>query len=519
MKFPAPTWLLIVSFAFATNVTLPVRAEELSAEDEVPGFASVRSVPPAPAAESFVPDAREQAESIYLPPLEQELQQHGGSYLYEPLDVVNRQQHDERDPHNPVLRLPECWPSPQPPCSLPNDFLGPGFVQWNPNLHGLGDDPYMWEPRFVLHGGYQLFGAYFDQGGAERNGIGHQLFVDLDYRLTGTERFHVQFRPLGEQNTGGSFWQLNSPQQYFDNSTAAPQRWWFEGELQSLFGPWGGDETRQLDVNFTVGRFLFRLHNGLLMNNEMVGVVVAKNNIISTPLSDLNIQLFYAPDQVHSFPANADLYGAHLTADYRHLFFEGTYAYLNRNRTLPFQVHYLAASATQFFGPLSLSGRTMYRIAGDTGARSGNFQTIESNVMRVPGEKVRIMTGIEQTVTYMNLFYASENWAPIAGEGISRLRSAFSVDPLLRIASGTMPPSERYGASLGVQLFRLHQDESLIPEFAYENRSSANVWGIGLRYQRKVNSRMFLELSGVRNWSPNPAFERKGVFLSSTVIF
>jgi hypothetical protein len=65
----------------------------------------------------------------------------------------------------------------------------------------------------------------------------------------------------------------------------------------------------------------------------------------------------------------------------------------------------------------------------------------------------------------------------------------------------------------------LNQDESIIPEFAYENRSSANVWGVGVRYRRKVMSRMFIEVNGVRNWSPNPAFERKGVFLSSTVIF
>jgi hypothetical protein len=476
-------------------------------------------VPPAPAEDGFEYNPSEQTETIYLPPLEQELQQHGGSYLYETLDTSAQRYQNHCEPHEPLLRLPESWQEPQPPCSLPDDFLGPGFVQWNPQLHGHGDDPYMWEPRFVLHGGYQLFGSYLDQGGTERNGIGHQLYVDLDYRLTGTERFHVQFRPLGEQNTGGSFWQLNSPQQYFDNSTAAPQRWWFEGELQSLFGPWGGDETRQLDINFTVGRFLFRLHNGLLMNNEMIGVVVAKNNIINTPLSDLNVQLFYAPDQVQSFPANADLYGVHLTADYRHAFLEGTYAFLDRNRLPLFQAHYLAASATQFFGPVTLAGRTMYRIAGDPGAQSGNFHTIESNLMRVPGETVQSMTGIEQTVTYANLFYASANWSPIAGEGISRLRSAFSVDPLLRIASGTMPPSERYGASLGCQLFRLNQDESIIPEFAYENRSSANVWGVGVRYRRKVSSRMFIEVNGIRNWSQNPLFERKGVFLSSTVIF
>jgi hypothetical protein len=255
------------------------------------------------------------------------------------------------------------------------------------------------------------------------------------------------------------------------------------------------------------------------MNDEILGVAIAKNNILDTPLSNLNVQFVYAPDEVDSFPGDSDLYGVHLTSDYRHYFFETTYAFLDRTRFEPFQAHYLAASATQFFGPLTLAGRTMYRITGNSGAESGNFHTIESNWVRVPEGQMRRLTGVEQTVTYLNLFYASRNWSPIAGEGISRLRSAFSVDPLLQIAAGTMPPSERYGGSLGIQLFRRHQDESIIPEFAYENRSAADVWGIGLRYQRKLCARMYLELNGVRNWSKNPAFERKGVFLSSTVIF
>ena len=172
MKCPAHSCLLIVIFAFAMNVALAVRAEELFADDEVPGFATVQIVPPAPAPETFVPDPLGQPETIYLPPLEQELQQHGGSYLYEPLDVADRQQRNACQPHDPLLRLPECFEEPQPPVSLPNDFLGPGFIQWSPKLHGFGKDPYMWEPRFVLHGAYQLFGSYFEQGGTQRNGIG-----------------------------------------------------------------------------------------------------------------------------------------------------------------------------------------------------------------------------------------------------------------------------------------------------------------------------------------------------------
>lgn len=462
------------------------------------------------------PALADEIDDLDLPPLDVELQAHGGAYLYEPGDVM-RERYTSQDPapDAPLLRLPENWKEPQPLFAEPLDFLGPGMVGWSPEWKWWGDNPNHWEPRFLIHGSYEAFGVLLDQGGTQTNGIGHQLLLDLDYRLTGTERFHVQFRPFGEDNSGGSLWQLNAPDRFIDNTTGVPQRWWFEGELQSLFGPWGGDETQQWDVNFTLGRFLFRLHNGLLMNDEIVGVALGKNNLPLHTLSNLNLQLFYAFDDVDAAPADADLVGVNLQADYRNMFFEGTYAWLNRDSGPKFQSHYAAVSGTRFFGPLSVATRSMYRFQeGDI----GQLQVLETNLTRVPSRKVQAVTGIEETVTYLNLFYADEDWAPISGGGFDRLRNSFSVDPLLQIAGGA-PPAERYGVAVGTQLFRHHKDESWIPEFAYERQSSADVFGLGLRYQRKLSPRTFVEVRGLKNFSNRSALERDGLFSSLTVVF
>ncbi len=509
-----PTTISLIAVALLLGAALSVCAEEPA------GFATL-IVPPTPNEDIETEGPISYFENgvlVELPSLEEELYHHGGSYLYEPSDLNGPQLHVQDHHAGEILRLPEWWVEPKPLCSRPNDYLGPGMVCWHPDLSWFGCEPNMLEPRIVLHGSYEIFGAVFEQNNTRRDGIGHQLLLDIDFQLTGTERFHVQFRPLGEENSGGSFWQLNDPQHYIDNSTEVPMRWWFEGELQSLFGPWRNDDRHQLDVNFTVGRFPFRLQNGLLMNDEITGIVLGKNTFTSLPFSNLNVQAFYALDQVDSLPNSSDVLGVHLSADYRHTFIEATYAHLNRSRDVEFSTNYLAASATKFFGPLSVSGRTMYRFADDSSVGNGNLQVVETAYTRVPSYKFECLTGIESTVTYFNAFYASEDWTTIAGGNFDRLRNAFTVNPLLNLAAGA-PPQKRIGAALGVQLFRHNQDESLIPEIAYEEVSADATFGIGMTYRRKLTARQYLELRSIKNWSDTPALRREGFFASTIVIF
>lgn len=483
------------------------------------GLVYLDDLPPVPEPADPPATYLDNGELIELPPLDDELLTHGGAQMYEPSDILNEVAPRCEDGHyEQPLRLNECWEEPQPFITWPDEYLGTGVVQWNPDLSWFGCDSYTWDPRFVLHGAYEIFGAVFEQNQERRDGIGHQLFVDLDFQLTGTERFHVQFRPVGEENTGGSFWQLNDPSRYIDNSTGVPQRWWFEGELQSMFGPWSGDERHQLDINYTIGRFPFLLHNGLLMNDEVVGVVVGKNTITNIGFSNVNIQGFYFLDELNSLPAAGDMFGTQVTADYRHVFFEATYANIHRHNDRQFTSQYLALSGTKFFGPLTIAARTMYRIGDRAAGGDGHLQVIESTLTRSTSHTIECLTGIELAVAYLNVFYASDNWVTIAGGNLNRLRNSFAVNPLVNLSAGGAPV-ERYGAAVGVQLFRHHQDEAIIPEFAYEEQSADTSLGIGLRYRRKLNTRMFMELRGIKNWSDAAALRREGLFAGTTIIF
>jgi hypothetical protein len=413
--------------------------------------------------------------------------------------------------------LPESWQKPEP-ITHHQEFLGADPIHPRPGLQWCGTNGFQWEPRFVGSGSYELFGIALEDGGDRQDGIGHQMFVDLDLRLTGTERFHVQFRPLGRKNSGGSFWQLSNPEGYNDNATGVPDQYWFEGEVFSILGGVLGDPFTPRDYHFVLGKFPFALHNNLLINDDILGAVVNKNTIIIPPLSNLNIQAFAGVDDVDNPVApSPNLFGVHLSADYRNAFLEGTYTYLDQPGTSALDAHYGAASATQLFGPLTLAGRILAKWGDNGGRGDGQLYVLESNFTRRFHEEFMCCTGIEYGVFYCNMFKATAGWNSISGGNFDRLRSAFEVDPLINISRGVVT-DDAIGAALGVQLFRRHEDESIIPEVAWEEPGGTAVWGVGLRYLLKLGPRTFLEARGLRNWSDERIYQREGVFVSTTWI-
>ncbi len=447
-----------------------------------------------------------------LPPLEEELWLHGGSQLYQPEgDRLNWPSPDEA--HYDLLRLPENWRKPRPLQAFA-DFVGPGPIpparfQWP------GTGGYAWEPRFVGFGSYELFGFALKENNQRQDVVGHQLLADLDLRLTGTERFHVQFRPVGMKGTGGSYYQFSDPEGYVDNATGKPDRFWFEAELHSLLGAFL-DPNAVRDYNVVLGQFPFALHNSLLINDDILGFVISKNTLYMKAWSNVNVQVFGAYDEVDAFPdGQAQLYGGHVSADRNRVFYEATYAFLRRRFDSGRNTHYAALSRTQLFGPTTLAGRALFKYGDRAGSGSGQLFVLESNRTRV-FDHGRL--GVEKAVFYGNLFWANDGWTPISGGNFNRLRTSFATNPLVRISAGA-PPSDTWGAACGVQLFRHDQDESWVPEVAYEQRDGQPVAAVSLRYLRKTGARTFLEAVGVAAFSDDSRFERRGVFASHSIVF
>jgi len=528
-------WRSVIRCLFVATVAVTVaNVAELRARWQLPSAANStqailarqaldfqpEQLPPAP--ESLAPPSSNDfpalppdpyaAERDPLPPLTTELWNHGGSYLYAPEgDRLNWPPLGSHDYHE-HLRLPEDWVEPKPWTAF-SEFLGadPVFARgkW------FGDNGYTWDLRFVGHGGYSLFAFALEQNNRRQGVIGHQLRIDLDMQITGTERFHVQLRPFGERNSGGSYYQFSNPEGYVSNSTGEPQRYWFEGELHSIFGAYL-DPFAVMDYNFAVGKFPFALHNSLLMNDEILGIVLSKNTIYLGQLSNLNVQLIYGANDVDAF-ANADgaLYGVHAQADHRGAFYEATYAFVDHDFDSTLDSQFAALSGTKFFGPASLAARALFKFGDEGGLGSGQLFTLESNRSQYFHHN---RLGFEEAVYYCNAFYKTAGWKPISGGNLNRLRTAFETNPLVRISAGSLPV-RNLGVAVGVQLFRHHQDESLIPEIAFESPDGIAVTGFGLRYLRKTGSRSFFESLATFTISDDPRFDREGVFTSYNVEF
>lgn len=447
-----------------------------------------------------------------LPDIGSELHEHGGSYLYQPEgDRLNWP--PEGSAHYEVLRLPEDWQKPEP-FTLFSEFLGNDPIRVDDCWKWFGGG-YTITPEFVGYGSYESFGFAIEQNGRQQQAVGHQLILETDLRLTGTERFHVQFRPLGDGNTGGSLYQFSNPSGYIDNSTAEPTRYWFEGEFHSMFGAFV-DPYSPLDYNVVVGKFPFALHNSFLIDDEIQGVVLSKNTIFAGPLSNLNVQLFYGFNDVDTFAdAEAQVMGVHATADHRHTFYELTYAFVDHESDRTRDTHFAAISRTNLYGPLSIAGRAMFKW-GDRGGRgNGHLFVLESNYTKVFEEN---FCGVESAVFFCNTFVASRGWNSIGGANLNRIRTVFETNPGVRIAAGPQQ-QDTLGVAFGAQLFRMHRDESWVPEVAFESPGGEPVIGVGLRYLRKTGPRTFLNVLGTANFSNDERFDRQGVFASYTIVF
>ena len=197
---------------------------------------------------------------------------------------------------------------------------------------------------------------------------------------------------------------------------------------------------------------------------------------------------------------------------------EFTQANLFESQGSGLNAHWAAASLTKFFGAVTLAGRTLFKWGDEAGSGDGQLYVVESNRTWEFSQRWECLTGIQHGVFYANFFKATSGWSPISGGNFDRLRSTFEVNPLVAISRGRSP-EDTIGGALGVQLFRHHEDESIIPEISYEAPSGASVWGIGLKYMRKIGSRTFIEARGVRTWSDDTEFVREGVFVSTFVIF
>ena len=169
-------------------------------------------------------------------------------------------------------------------------------------------------PQFLVYGDFRSAIATNQLGGNSVTRTAVELNLDIDLKLTGTERFHAFVSPLddGVNNTGYLF----DDDDFDDHFDAQFDFGYFEGDLGAMVGGAIG-KTLPFDLPFTIGEIPLVFQNGIWLEDAFLGfaATIPARNSPRFDISNMDITFFAGYDKINSdaFPGDdsaAKVYGS-----------------------------------------------------------------------------------------------------------------------------------------------------------------------------------------------------------------
>jgi hypothetical protein len=362
------------------------------------------------------------------------------------------------------------------------------FGELNPLLPGLS-----------IYGDWRTAIAYNGNKGKDVAQIATRLNLDVDFKISGTERIHAFFTPLQKNAkfTRYEFGGGDGDRNFTFESDLNPQTLFFEGDLGSIYSGLTGKYS-SYDVPFVVGLYPLFLQNGIWANDAILGaaVTIPAKNSAKLGLSNVDITFFAAYDNVDNpglFGAQqhnnlfgvttfVDAFGGYVEAGYGMV--QGVEGLVDGRET-----HFLTAAYTRrYFHTISNSTRLF-----------GNFGDNKNDEGFVIISENSLITGLPSTLLpYANFFVGFGNPQPLVdGFNAGILKNVginFETDALTGYPKLDDSGSNAWGGALGLQyLFGHNLDQQLVFEVAmvqpFENDGigAANPqYAFGIRYQKAL---------------------------------
>jgi hypothetical protein len=369
-------------------------------------------------------------------------------------------------------------------------FLG----QLNPLLPGL-----------AVYGDWRTAVAFNNNNGKEIAQIATRLNIDVDFKITGTERLHAFFTPIQEDNNKFTRFELgggNSDDRFTGQFDPNPQTLFFEGDVGSLYSGYTGREAG-FDLPFAVGLFPLFLQNGIWANDAILGgaVTLPARNSAALGLSNFDVTFFTAFDNIDNADLkkadgkadrhNANLYGVTTFIDALSGYIEAGYGLVQgRGDQDGVLEHYFTAAYTRRYADtLSNSTRLFANFGDDSRGNGDGFAIISEN---------SLITGLPSTLLpYANVFVGFGNPKPLVdGNGAGILKNVginFETDALTGYPKLDDTGSNTWGGALGLQyLFNLDQqlvfEVATVQPFADDGIGTRYAqYGFGVRYQIPID--------------------------------
>ena len=397
------------------------------------------------------------------------------------------------------------------------------WIEWGRIFYGDGITPrgYNWFGKTNLaHPQFYLYGDYRTGIASGRNAIGRtdnwasRLNLDLDLRLTDTERFHAFIGPLTRGATFAQVALVDGKLDYQPIVNLNPVTGFFEGDLGAILGGLA-DESSPFELPFTLGLVPLLFQNGIWMEDAVTGAAFSLPARHSRALnwSNYDATFFAVVDQLNS-PAfgndehAAQAFGTAWFIEAYGGYIESGYAYVRDRNIDERSYHNATISFTRrYLDRISNSVRVIVNAGQDLPkadrTADGALLLVENSL--VSGAPYNI-------VPYMNLFVGWDRPQSVARAGVSGgiLRNTginFDTDGLNGFATLDTSASDTAGGAIGIDLLGADFDRQLLLELAYltpHSNSNAAVpddqFAAGTRYQFPISHRTLLRFDAMYGW-------------------
>ena len=388
---------------------------------------------------------------------------------------------------------------PRPPIELGRQQYTSGQYDESSTFLGLLN-PLL--PGLSIYGDWRTAVAYNGNGGKDVAQIATRLNIDVDFKITGTERIHAFFTPIQRNNvkfTRFEFGGGDGDRRFSAEFDPNPQTLFFEGDFGSLYSGFFGKEAG-FDLPFTVGLFPLFLQNGIWANDAILGGAISfpARNSRKLGLSNFDVTLFAGFDNVDNKGIigedrrNANVYGVTTFIDAFGGYIEGGYGLLQGvdERIGGQLTNFVTAAYTKRYANTISNSTRMFANFGN-GKNDEGFALISEN---------SLISGLPSTlIPYANFFVGFGNPQPLVdGNGAGILKNVginFETDALTGYPKLNDTGSNAYGGAIGLQyLFNL--DQQILVEVATVQPFGDPIagigaaqaqYGFGIRYQIPIN--------------------------------
>lgn len=375
-----------------------------------------------------------------------------------------------------------------------------------PNL--LGDHNVI-IPQLLVYGDLRIGSAY-NAAATEIGTVAGRLNLDVDLKLTATERIHALFRPLDDDGEFTRFDFLGDSTGFKDSFDPEPNALFFEGDLGAILGGLSGRDA-PFDMPVAAGLMPLLFHNGVWVEDAFTGgaFTLPSRNSRLLDWSNFDITFFAGFDRV-SNPALPDaedagrLFGVNTFIEAYQGYAEVGYAFLSGDADAGRDLHSVALSFTRRYGTfISNSIRYIGAFAQDS-----DPELAEGGGHLVLWESSLITSRPYTVVPYLNLFFSVDH--PVsaarnveAGGILKTTGINFETDGLTGFPTLDPTAENAAGGALGINLLGSRLNRQLVLEAAAtfpwdaEPEHPGAQFGFGLRAQHALTNALLVRVDGM----------------------